>query len=284
MRNSQQNLFVEQAPAAIAMFDAEMRYMAVSRRYLSDMASLFATRVFAPANVIGRGHYEIFPGTHRWRSIHSRVLAGEELAQEEEFIRRADGSHAWVRWFMKPWRGTDGRRGGALLFFEIVTAEIEARNALANSEERFRATFENAAVGITHLDTNLRYLRANNALSGIVGWPLDEFVTKSVDDVTHPDDVAGDVACIEQMRRGEIDHDDREKRYLGKDGSITWARVTTSCARRRDGSIGYFVRVVQDISDRKHAEEQVQLLMREMNHRIKNILGLCKQSPARSGP
>jgi PAS domain S-box-containing protein len=85
---------------------------------------------------------------------------------------------------MKPWRAADGGLGGALLFFETITAEVEARHALAESEERFRATFENAAVGIVHLDPNLRYLRANNALSGIVGWPLDEFVTESVDDVT----------------------------------------------------------------------------------------------------
>jgi PAS domain S-box-containing protein len=276
MRNSQQTLFVEQVPAAIAMFDAEMHYMAVSRRYLSDMASLFSTGVFAPVDVIGRSHYELFPGIPlRWRSIHARVLAGEELAQQEHFIRRADRP-AWARWLMKPWRAADGQLGGALLFFETITAEVEARRALAECEERLRATFENAAVGIAHVDSTLRHIRANNALSGIVGWPLEEFITKSVGDVTHPDDLADDLDHIEQMLRRKIDSYDFEKRYLRKDGSITWARVTTSCVRRRNGSVNYFVRFIQDISDRKRGEEQVHLLMREANHRAKNMLSLVQ--------
>jgi len=266
---AQLRLFVEQVPAAIAMFDDEMRYMAVSRRYLSDMASLFSTRVFAPEDVIGRGHYEMFPRMPlRWRSVHARVLAGEELAQREEFIRRADGSADCTRWSMKPWRATDGGLGGALLFFEIITAEVQARNALAESEERFRATFENAAVGIAHISPGLRYLRANEAASRIVGWPADEYITKRVPDITHPDDLPDDLGHIEQMARGKIDSYEGEKRYLSKDGSIIWARATTSCQRGRDGSVQYFVRVIQDISDRRRAEEQLrrQAMLLDQSH------------------
>jgi PAS domain S-box-containing protein len=242
-------LCVEQAPAALAMFDTEMRFLAVSRRFLCDMASLLSTTVFAPAEVIGRSIYETFPGMpSRWRESDSRVLAGEELAEEEDFVRCEGNRTEWTRWSMKPWRTTDGRVGGALLFTEIITREAEVRHALADSEERFRATFENAAVGIAHLSPDLRYLRANEASSRIVGWPADEYITKSVPDITHPDDLDNDLWHIEQMREGKIDSYEGEKRYLRKDGSITWARVTTSCVRGRDGSVRYFVRVVQDIT------------------------------------
>ena len=73
----QQTLFIEQVPAAIAMFDSEMRYLAVSRRYLSDLALLFSTAVFAPAEVIGRSFHEISPNMpQRWHAIHARVMAG----------------------------------------------------------------------------------------------------------------------------------------------------------------------------------------------------------------
>ena len=264
MRNSQQTLFVEQVPAAIAMFDTEMRYIAVSRRYLSLLE--FSG---SPEEIIGRSHYETFPDMpSQWRENHARVLAGKELADTETPFPRRDGRIDWVRWSMKPWYAAEGEIGGALMAIELITDQVEAKHALTKSEARFRATFENAAVGITHLDPNLRYLRANKALSGIVGWPLDEFVTKAVDDVTHPDDVADDLAHIERMLQGKIDSHDFEKRYLGKDGSIRWARVTTSCVRRSDGSVDYFVRVVQDVSDRKRAEEE----LRESEERFRSTL------------
>jgi PAS domain S-box-containing protein len=257
-RETQLGLSFEQAPVALAMFDTEMRYLAVSRRFLCDLASLVSTTAFAPAEVIGRTVYETFPGfPSRWRDVHARVLAGEELAEEEDFLRCEGNRTEWVRWSMKPWRTADGRVGGALLFSEIVTKEVEARHALADSEERFRATFDNAAVGIVHLSPDLRYLRANKAFGRIVGWRGNEFVTKSVQDITHPDDLVDDLGHIEQMRQGKIDSYEGEQRYLCKDGSITWARVTTSCVRGNDGSVGYFVRLVQDISDRKRAEEQL---------------------------
>jgi PAS domain S-box-containing protein len=251
-REAQLALFVEHAPAVIAMFDEKMRYVAVSRRYVSDF------RLPADIELIGRSHYEIFPEIPpRWREVHARVLAGEELAHDEDPFLRPDGRTDWCRWLMKPWRTADGRIGGALLFSEVITAQVEARRALAAGEERFRATFENAAVGIAHLAPDLRWLRANNALCRILGYPVDELVTKSLQDITHPDDVAADLAQIEEMRDGTIDSYDMDKRYLRKDGSIVWARLTVSCVRKSDRSIAYFVSVVEDISARKLAEENL---------------------------
>src|SRR5262249_32542500 len=103
-REAQLALFVEHAPAAIAMFDDKMRYLAVSRRFMSDY------ELGDPADVIGRSQYEVFPDIPpRWREIHLRVLAGEELAHEEDFFQRQDGRIYWVRWSMKPWRTISGR-------------------------------------------------------------------------------------------------------------------------------------------------------------------------------
>jgi PAS domain S-box-containing protein len=256
MQATQQTLFIEQVPAHIVVFDSEMRYLAVSHRFLSDMALLFSTKAFTPAEVIGRSHWEIFPNMpSRWRDIHACVLKGEEVAQEEDLLPRKDGSTDWVRWSMKPWRAADGRVGGALLFSEVITRQVETRRALVESEARFRATFENAAVGIAHLGPDLRWLRANGALSRILGWPVDELLTKSLRDISHPDDLGVDLAHIEQVSAGEIDSYDMDKRYLRKDGMIVWGRLTVSCVRRGDGSVDYFVAIVEDISARKGAEE-----------------------------
>jgi PAS domain S-box-containing protein len=243
-------------PAAIAIFDGGMRYRAISRRYLSDLAWLFSTEVLPPDKVIGRTIYEVSPDAPlRWRDVHARVLAGEELGQEEDFVLRKDGRAAWVRWSMRPWRNVHGRIGGALLISELITEQVKIRHALADSEARFRATFENAAVGITHVAPDGSLLRFNKALSRLLGWPADELITKSVQEVTHPDDRAAELAQFKQLADGRVDSYSMEKRDLRKDGTIVWVRLTRSCVRKSDGSVDYFVAVVEDISARKNAEE-----------------------------
>jgi PAS domain S-box-containing protein len=252
-REAQLALFVEHAPAAIAMFDTDMVCVAASRRFLSDH------RVPENVKVIGVSLYEAFPEIPpRWREVHRRVLAGEELAADEDPFLRPDGRTDWCRWSMKPWRIPNGRIGGALLFSEVITEQVEARRALTYSEGRFRATFENAAVGIAHLAPDGRWLRVNEALSRIVGYPADELITMSFQDITHPDDLAADLAEVKNMLDGKIDSYGRDKRYLRKDGSIVWGRLTVGGVRKSDGSIDYFVSVVEDISARKQAEQELQ--------------------------
>jgi PAS domain S-box-containing protein len=269
--------FIEQMPAAIAVFDDKMRYQAVSRRYLFDLAWLFSTELLTPDMVIGRSFPEVSPDMpSRWGDAHARVLAGEELAQEEDFVPRQDGRAVWVRWSMKPWRNPDGGIGGALLFSELITSQVEIKRALAESEARFRATFENAAVGITHVAPDGRFLRFNAALSRLLGWPAEELITKSVWDITHPDDLAHELDEFKRLEEGRVDSYSLEKRDRRKDGTIVWVRLTRSCVRKSDGSVEYFVAVVEDISAQKEAQEQVQLLMREANHRVKNLLGLVQ--------
>jgi PAS domain S-box-containing protein len=251
-REAQLALFVEHAPAAIAMFDGEMRYLATSRRYVSDF------RLPPDIELIGHSHYEIFPDIPpRWREVHARVLAGEELAHEEDPFLRLDGRTDWCRWLMKPWRTADGRIVGALLFSEVITEQVAARRALAESEARFRATFENAAVGVAHFDPDFRWLRANEALCRILGYRADELVTKSLEEINNPEDLRTCLAHVERMRDRKTDSFGMDKRYMRKDGSIVWTRLTNGCVRKSDGSIDYFVCTFEDISARKHAEEEL---------------------------
>jgi PAS domain S-box-containing protein len=269
--------FIEQMPVAIAIFDGEMRYRAVSRRHLSDLAWLFSTEVLPPDKVIGRTFREVSPHMPpRWGDAHDRVLAGAEQAHYEDFVPRRDGRAVWVRWVMKPWHNAHGRIGGALLFSELVTEQVEIRHALHESESRARATFENAAVGISHVTPDGRFLRFNEALSRIVGWPADELIRKSVQEITHPDDLAVELAHLKQLEDRKVESFTVEKRDLRKDGTVIWVRRTVSCVRRIDGSIDYFVSMLEDISARKCAEQQINLLMREANHRVKNVLSLVQ--------
>jgi PAS domain S-box-containing protein len=251
-REAQLALFVEHAPAAIAMFDTDMRYLAVSRRYLSDY------QVPEGTDVVGRSHYEIFPDLPpHWRKMHARVMAGEEITRDEEPFVRPDGHTEWCRSTMKPWRSADGRIGGALLFSEVITAQVEARRALAASEAGYRAIFENAAVGIVHLGADMKWLRVNDALCRILGYSHDEFMTLSLEEISHPDDLMLELAEKELMLVGQKDSYEMDKRFVRKDGATVWGRLTVGCVRKNDGALDYFVGVVEDITWRKQAEEEL---------------------------
>ncbi len=168
------SLFVEHAPAAIAMFDRDMRYLAVSRRFLEDY------RVDPDRNPVGRSHYEIFPEIpEHWRALHKRVLCGEELSHPEDPFRRKDGRLDWVRWSMKPWRQADGAIGGALLFSEVTTKEVEARQRLRESEERLHLSLEAAKLGIWRWEvTNgAHVLQWDTRCKALFGFPSDAEIT-----------------------------------------------------------------------------------------------------------
>jgi PAS domain S-box-containing protein len=266
-RQAQLALFVEHAPAAIAMFDREMRYVAVSRRFAVDF------RLPRDVQLIGRSHYEVFPEVpQRWRDIHARVLAGEELSNEEDQFTRQDGRTEWTGWSMAPWRGGDGRIGGAVLFAEVRTEKVEARRALADSEARFRAAFENAAVGVAIVGTEGSILRANNSFARMLGYSVEELTTRTFQDLTHPDDLANNLSELNRALVGEADSYCIEKRYVRKDGGIVWASLTVGCVREMDGRVDYFVSVIQDITERKRVEEQQRTLLAELDHRVKNAL------------
>jgi PAS domain S-box-containing protein len=243
---------IPEVPAAIAVFDDEMRYLAVSRRFVSDF------ELGDPAQVIGRSIYETFPDMPpRWREIHVRVLAGEELASEEDFFPRQDGRIQWIRWSMKPWRTAEGRIVGVLVFTEVITDQVAAGRALTDSETQFRVTFEKAPIGILHLAPDGGLLRVNEAARHMLGYSADELATKSFRDITPPDDLAAGAALFELMCNGKIDRYDVEKRYLRRNGATVWARASVSCVRKSDRSIDYIIAVLEDISARKQAEEEL---------------------------
>jgi PAS domain S-box-containing protein len=155
---------------------------------------------------------------------------------------------------------------------EARLADREAQLGLTrNSEARFRAAFDNAAVGIGHIAPDGRWLRVNAAVCRILRYRVDELLAKSFQDVTYPDDLAADLAQVELMREGKIDSYDADKRYLRKDGAVIWARKTVGCVRKGDGSIDYFVSVIEDISARKQAEKE----LRENEEHFRSSLLHC---------
>ena len=130
---------------------------------------------------------------------------------------------------------------------------------LLQSESRFEATFEQAAVGIALVAPDGRWLRVNRKLSDIVGYSATELQARTFQDITFPDDLDNDLDFVRQMLANQIDSYSLEKRYIRKDGSLVWGNLCVALVRRADGTPDYFVAVVEDISKRKQAEAQLGL-------------------------
>ena len=108
-------LFIEHTPAALAVFGRDIRYLAVSHRWLRDY------RLERPS-LTGRSHYDVFADfSSRWRDAHVQALAGEVVRADEDQFDRADGSTQWLRWELIPWREETGDIGGLVMFTEDIT-------------------------------------------------------------------------------------------------------------------------------------------------------------------
>jgi PAS domain S-box-containing protein len=134
--------------------------------------------------------------------------------------------------------------------------EIEA--ALWESEERYRAFFELTAVGATHADPGTgRLIRVNDAYCRITGYSRDELLKMRISDITHPEDRDTDLAKFQALARGDIVVYENEKRYIRSDGELIWVITNVTMVRDEEGSPLHTIGMVQDITERKRAEDEI---------------------------
>jgi PAS domain S-box-containing protein len=257
-------LFIDHAPAAVAMFDCEMRYLAVSQRWLQEYG--------IEGNILGRSHYDVFPEIPaRWKEIHHRCLAGAVEAAEEDAFERLDGSIQWVKWEVRPWYSAPGEVGGLIIFAEDITARKQLELAQAESERLFRSTFEQAAVGMGRAAPDGNYLAVNQRMCDIVGYRREELLARAFQDITYPDDLPTQMEYTNQLLAGERNHFAMEKRYVRKDGTLVWTQLTVSLVRDAAGVPQYFVSVVEDIGARKWAQQELRASEEKFRTLVENI-------------
>lgn len=136
---------------------------------------------------------------------------------------------------------------------EALTDEVRERIA---NEERFRSTFEQAAVGIAHLSLDGHWLRVNQKLCDIIGYSHEELQGLTLRELTYSEDLDASITLREQLLAGGIPAYDLEKRYVHKDGHIVWVKLSVSLARDGEGKPKYFISVIEDIGSRKKAESE----------------------------
>jgi PAS domain S-box-containing protein len=160
--------------------------------------------------------------------------------------------------FRKPHRPSQRELRFVDLYARQAAEVIErkrAEDALRASEERFRRYFDLGLIGMAITSPSKGILEVNDELCRILGYDRDELLQKTWAELTHPDDLPRDVANFERVVAGEIDGYSLEKRWIRKDGQIINGVMAAKCHRRRDGSVDYFVGLLQDISERKRAQD-----------------------------
>jgi PAS domain S-box-containing protein len=178
-------------------------------------------------------------------------------AASYRIIRADDQRVAWIEEIGRYLYDEEGEAVRMIGVLRDITERKEAEEELRQSEARFRGTFENAAVGIAHVHPDGRWLRVNDRLCQIVGYSREELLARTFQDITHPDDHTADRRCRRRLKLGEIESTRIERRYIHKDGHVIWVNLTLATQHDHDGAPLYFIAVIEDISARKQAEDEL---------------------------
>lgn len=191
---------------------------------------------------------------------HRRIGTREVWDQR---YRRKNGQELWTLATCCPLY-ENGEFVGALGMFADITERKALESAFKESEMRFRGTFENAAVGMAHVALDGTWLRVNRRLCEMLGFTHEELMSKTFQDITHPDDLAEDVKLAEKVKSGSIPGYTLEKRYRRKDASLFWAELTVSMLHDEDGRPLHFISIVKDISARREAIAELRRSRQEL--------------------
>jgi two-component system cell cycle sensor histidine kinase/response regulator CckA len=187
------------------------------------------------------------------RSEGAHAAGDRPFSYETELVRR-DGTTVWVEVSATSVLRADGI-GARLRVARDITQRRQVQAALRESEAQFRTTFEQAPAGMGHAALDGRWMRVNRRLCDIVGYAREELLARTLDDITHPDDL--DPAARRLLLAGEIRTLSREQRCRHEDGSVVWIDLTLSIFRGPSGAPRCFIAVVQDVTARKKLEQEL---------------------------
>jgi len=251
-REERLQLFIEHAPAALAMFDRQMRYVSVSQRWLSDYG-------LVGRELQGVSHYDIFPEIPaRWREIHQRGLNGAVVREDEDPFVRADGSTQWLRWEVRPWHDAGGQVAGILIFSEDITERKRAEDAVRRSETLLRAITDTTQDPIFLKDRDSRLLLANPATLAALHRSAEQVIGKTDEEFYDDPAVGRQVMANDRRVLASGQTETMEEIVPGPEGPRTFLSAKTPY-RDADGQIIGVIGIARDITERKRAEEVIRL-------------------------
>ncbi len=180
---------------------------------------------------------------------------------------RSDGEISWANIIVTPTRNDSGETKYFISVVEDITARKRAESALHASEQQFASAFEYAAIGVALVSPDGRWLKVNRALCRMLGYSETEMLARTVQDITHPDDLDSDLERARRLLAGDDDSYQVEKRYFHRRGHLVWVLLNVSIVRDHDGKPVHFISQVQDITEKRRSREAI-LLQAQMLDQI----------------
>jgi diguanylate cyclase (GGDEF)-like protein/PAS domain S-box-containing protein len=255
-------LLLDHAPGALALFDRDMRYLTVSRRWMIDFG-------LDDRNIIGLSHYEVFPEIgETLKALHRRGLAGECIKSDADRFERADGSAQWLRWEMRPWHSPDGNIGGIVLFSEDITARIHAEE----QQNFFSEALRQASTPLLLADPDTRITYMNPAFSRLFGYALPDLQGLPVSALVPKNEAALEAqdALVQEIRRvgnwsGEADR-------LARDGTLIPTTARIGSILDVNGKLVGFVGSYLDLRPLRAREQMVHKLASAIEQSSESIV------------
>jgi PAS domain S-box-containing protein len=201
----------------------------------------------------------------RAEDIAALVREGRDWTGEF-MVRHRDGTTFPVEGTATPVFSEEGDCVGVIGVLRDISDRKEAEEALRESEQRFGNAFRDAAIGMALVGTDGRFLQVNRSLRKILGYSEGELLEKTFQEITHPDDVERDVVHLHQLRTGELETYQKEKRYFHKEGHVVQVLLSVSLVHDEKGKLLYFVSQIQDVTERKLAETELIRRTEELAH------------------
>jgi PAS domain S-box-containing protein len=218
-------------------------------------------------DMIGKHDLEVFPKDTAQIYYEEELpifREGKPLLNKIDPYYDAQGAEGWVSTNKWPVFDEEGKKVvGIFGISRDITAYQKNVNALTRSEQHFRAFFERSMVGMAETSPEKGWVKVNDRLCEMLGYSREELARMTWAELTHPDDLAADVAQFNRVLAGDIDEYTLDKRFIHRDGHVVYTYLALRCVRREEGAVDYFVALVEDITERKLAE--IALLASEQN-------------------
>lgn len=266
------SLAIEQSPVTIVITDVNGYIEYVNPKFYETTGYNQQEAVGKSPRILKSGSKSVQEYKELWQTITSKkVWRGEFLNIKK------NGDKYYESASISPVVNEKGETLHFVAIKEDITERKLIENQLLDNEEQFRSTFEQAAVGIAHVAFDGKFLRINQRLCDIAGYTHAEMLSKNFQDITHPDFLEIDILHLEKLMTNQIKTYSLEKQYIHKSGNPIWINLTVAVKRKTTGESDYLITVVEDISIRKKAEDE----LRNFTSHLQNIREEEKRAIAR---
>jgi|GEM_PF-348365 len=240
---------IDNLPEQVYFKDAESRFMIANPVTARNMG------VATPKALIGKNDFDFHPETlaRQYFADEQKIIqSGQGLVDyEEPLIDAQTGQTRWVLSTKVPLRDSQGQIIGLVGVGRDITERKAMEESLRESERRFKAIFDSAAIGMALVDLTGRPVMTNLALQQMLGYSAAELQAMVFTEFTHPDDAAADMELYQELIAGRRDYYQLEKRYFHRDGRVIWGNLTVSMIRNQNDEPQFAVGMVEDITERK---------------------------------